>query len=115
MYFINSVKPEQFHLGPIHGVLGYWFVILLINSINIIIILGATLFLWKEKNSINYWLFWGVIVAMLIFHGITYMEPRYMFPTRVALYIMSAVGLYRINWIQKKVNFMSKFVFLSTK
>jgi hypothetical protein len=115
MYFINSVKPEQFHLGPIHGVLGYWFVILLINSINIIIILGATLFLWKEKNSINYWLFWGVIVALLIFHGLTYMEPRYMFPTRVALYIMSAVGLYRINWIQKKVNFMSKFVFLSTK
>jgi hypothetical protein len=115
MYFINSVKPEQFHLGPIHGVLGYWFVILLINSINIVIILGATLFLWKEKNRINYWLFWGVIVALLIFHGLTYMEPRYMFPARVALYIMSAVGLYRINWIQKKVNFMSKFVFLSTK
>ena len=111
VYFINSVKPEKFHLGPIHGVFGYWFIILLINFINIIIILGAFLFLFKEKNLINYWLFWSVIIALLLFHCLTYMEPRYMFPTRVALYIISAAGLYQIKWIQKKVNFISKFTF----
>jgi hypothetical protein len=111
MYFINSVKPKDFHLGPIQGVMGYWLVIFIINFINIIIILGATLFLFKEKNLINYWLFWGVIVALLIFHGLTYMEPRYMFPARVALYIMSAAGLYRLPWIQRKVNYIAKFVF----
>ena len=64
-----------------------------------------------EKKLINYWLFWGVIVALLIFHGLTYMEPRYMFPARVALYIMSAAGLYRLPWIQRKVNYIAKFVF----
>lgn len=111
MYFINSVKPKDFHLGPIHGVMGYWLVIFIINFINIIIILGATLFLFKEKNLINFWLFWGVIVALLFFHGLTYMEPRYMFPARVALYIMSAAGLYRLSWIQRKVNYIAKFVF----
>jgi hypothetical protein len=111
VYFINSVKPDKFHLGPIHGVLGYWFIILLINSINIIIIFGAVLFLFKEKNLITYWLFWSVIIALLLFHGLTYMEPRYMFPARVALYIMSAAGLYRIKWVKKKVNFIAKFVF----
>ncbi|MGL2964580.1 phospholipid carrier-dependent glycosyltransferase [Flavobacterium sp. RSB2_4_14] len=109
VYFINSVKPEKFQLGPIHGVLGYWFIILLINSINIIIILGAFLFLFKEKNLIQYWLFWSVIIALLLFHGLTYMEPRYMFPSRVALYIMSAAGLYNIKWIKNKVDFISKF------
>jgi 4-amino-4-deoxy-L-arabinose transferase-like glycosyltransferase len=111
VYFINSVKPEKFHLGPIHGVWGYWFIILLINSINIIIIFGALLFLFKEKNLITYWPFWGVIIALLLFHGLTYMEPRYIFPSRVALYLMSAAGLYRIGWIQRKVNYISKFVF----
>ncbi|WP_168710283.1 ArnT family glycosyltransferase [Flavobacterium sangjuense] len=111
VYFINSVKPEKFHLGPIHGTIGYWFVILLINCINIALIFGALLFLFKEKNLINYWPFWGVILALLIFHGLTYMEPRYMFPSRVALYLMSAAGLYRIKWFQNKVNFIAKFVF----
>ena len=115
VYFINSVKPDKFHLGPIHGVLGYWFIILLINAINIIIIVGAFLFLFKEKNLITYWPFWGVIIALLLFHGLTYMEPRYIFPSRVALYIMSASGLYRIGWIQRKVNYISKFVFTNTK
>jgi hypothetical protein len=111
IYFINSVKPEKFHLGPIHGVLGYWFIILLINTINIIIIIGAFLFLFKEKNLITFWPFWGVIIALLLFHGLTYMEPRYIFPSRVALYIMSAAGLYRIGWIQRKVNCISNLFF----
>jgi 4-amino-4-deoxy-L-arabinose transferase-like glycosyltransferase len=110
-YFINSIKPSDFHLGPIHGPIAYWFVILVINSINILLILGAFLFLFKEKNLINYWLFWGIILALLIFHGLTYMEPRYMFPSRVALYLMSAAGLYQIKWLQRKVNFIAKFVF----
>ncbi len=111
VYFINSVTPEKFHLGPIHGPIAYWFVILLINCINLLLIFGAFVFLFKEKNLIHYWLFWAVIVALLIFHGLTYMEPRYMFPTRVALYLMSAAGLYRIRWVQNKVNFIAKFVF----
>ncbi|WP_284651772.1 phospholipid carrier-dependent glycosyltransferase [Flavobacterium terrisoli] len=115
VYFINSVKPKDFALGPIHGVIGYWSFILLINSINLIILFGAFLFLYKEKNLLRYWPFWAVIIALLIFHGLTYMEPRYMFPARVALYIMSAAGLYKIGWIQRKVDFMSKFVFTSNK
>jgi 4-amino-4-deoxy-L-arabinose transferase-like glycosyltransferase len=115
VYFINSVKPSEFHLGPIHGSVGYWFVILIINTINILLILGAFLFLFKTKNLIDYWLFWGVIVSLLIFHGLTYMEPRYMFPSRVALYLMSAAGLYQLKWLHRKVNFIAKFVFPTNK
>ncbi len=95
--------------------IGYWFVILLINSINILIIIGATLFLLKERNKINYWPFWGITVALLVFHGLTYMEPRYMFPARVALYIMSAAGLYKLPWIQRKIDIISRFVFKTNK
>lgn len=111
VYFINSVQPKDFHLGPIHGKSAYWFVILIINSVNLVLIFGAFVFLFKEKNLINYWLFWGVIVSLLIFHGLTYMEPRYMFPSRVALYLMSAAGLYEIRWFKNRVNYIAKFVF----
>lgn len=111
VYFINSVQPNDFHLGPIHGKSAYWFVILIINSVNLVLIFGAFVFLFKEKNLINYWLFWGVIVSLLIFHGLTYMEPRYMFPSRVALYLMSAAGLYEIRWFKNRVNYIAKFVF----
>lgn len=115
VYFINSVKPKEFHLGPIHGTIAYWFVIIMINAVNLLLIFGAFVFLFKEKNLINYWLFWAVIVSLLIFHGLTYMEPRYMFPSRVALYLMSAAGLYQIRWIKDKVNFIAKFVFPNNK
>lgn len=114
VYFINSVKPADFHLGPIRGPIAYWFVVLIINCVNLLVIFGAFIFLFKEKNLINYWLFWAVIVSLLVFHGLTYMEPRYMFPSRVALYLMSAAGLYQISWIKKKVSFIAKFVFPNT-
>ena len=115
VYFINSVQPKDFHLGPMRGIAAYWFVIFVINFVNLLLIFGAFVFLFKEKNLINYWPFWAVIVSLLIFHGLTYMEPRYMFPSRVALYTMSAAGLYRIKWLQHKVNFIAKFVFPNNK
>ncbi len=115
VYFINSVKPADFHLGPLKGPVVYWLVIFVINFVNLLLIFGTLLFLFREKNLINYWPFWAVIVSLLIFHGLTYMEPRYMFPSRVALYIMSAEGLYRIKWIRKKVNFIARFVFPASK
>lgn len=115
VYFINSVRPKNFQLGPIHGVMGYWLVILLINCVNLLLIFGACVFLLKQKNLIQYWMFWGVIISLLIFHGLTYMEPRYMFPSRVALYIMSAAGLYQLPWMKHKVNFIAKFVFPNHK
>lgn len=111
VYFINSVKPADFHLGPLKGTVGYWLIMVLINCINLLIIFGAFLFLFKEKNLINYWLFWGIIVSLLVFHGLTYMEPRYMFPSRVALYLMSAAGLYQIKWFRNKINYIARFVF----
>ena len=111
VYFINNVQPKDFHIGPIRGKIVYWFFMLLINCVNLVVLFGAFIFLFKEKNLIKYWLFLGVIFALLLFHGLTYMEPRYMFPSRVALYIISAAGLYRIKWIRNKVNFVAKFVF----
>ncbi len=112
---ISKVQPSQFDLGPFKGALGFWFFLLIINSINVLVLTGATLFLLKEKNLIKYWIFWGVWIGLVVFHAITYMEPRYIFPSKVALYLMSAAGLYRMNWIKKIIDKMATYVFPMSK
>ncbi|MFD0778436.1 hypothetical protein ACFQZF_08110 [Flavobacterium myungsuense] len=115
LYFINSISSEKFVMGPFKGSIGYWIFILIINSINLIIITGAFLFLIKQRNLIDYWIFWSIIIALLIFHGLIYMEPRYLFPSRVALYIMSAAGLYRLRWVKNIINRMAVYLFPLSK
>jgi hypothetical protein len=112
---ISKVQPAQFNLGPLNGAFGFWTFLLLVNSINLIVLAGVALFFFYEKNLIKYWIFWGITIALLIFHGLTYMEPRYIFPSKVALYIISAAGLYRITWIKKIINKISFFVFPTAK
>lgn len=111
LYFINSIAPEKFNMGPFKGALGYWSFMFIINAVNLIILAGALIFVFKEKDLIRYWIFWGIVLSLLVFHGFTYMEPRYIFPSRVALYLMSAAGLYRINWVKKNVNKMASYIF----
>jgi hypothetical protein len=112
---ISKVQPAQFNLGPLQGGVGFWTFLLVINSINILVLAGLSLFLFREKNLIQYWIFWGVWVALLVFHGLTYMEPRYIFPSKVALYSMSAAGLYSIPWVKKIMDKISVFVFPISK
>jgi len=108
MYFINSIKPNNFKLGPLHGAVGYWSLLVLINSINLLVLIGVFIHLFTSKNNANYWLFWSIIVSLLLFHGLTYMEPRYMFPAKAAFCILGAAGLYRVSffkkWIHKLTN-----------
>ena len=112
---ISKVKPQEFKLGPFVGTFGYWSFLLILNSINLFVIVGVVLFLIKEKNWVHYWIFWGITLSLLVFHGLTYMEPRYIFPSKVALYLMSATGLYRIRWIKNGVNKMSVYMFPTSK
>jgi hypothetical protein len=108
---ISKVQPSQFDLGPFKGSIGYWTFLFIINSINLVVIVGAALFLFHENNLIRYWIFWGIWVALLLFHGLIYMEPRYLFPSKVALYSMSAAGLYGIPWIKKIIDKIAVYVF----
>ena len=112
---ISKVKPNEFQLGFFVGAFGYWSFLLILNSINLIVLVGVGIFLFHEKNWIQYWIFWGIVLSLLVFHGLTYMEPRYIFPSKVALYLMSAAGLYRIPWIKKSVNTISVYMFPTSK
>lgn len=112
---ISKVPPNQFVLGPFKGIIGYWSFLLILNSINLVILAGVALFLIHEKSLIKYWIFWGISVSLLVFHGLTYMEPRYIFPSKVAMYLMSAAGLYRIHFIKKRIDKISLIMFPTYK
>lgn len=112
---ISKVKPEEFELVFFVGTFGYWSFLLILNTINLLVLIGVALFLIKEKNKIHYWIFWGITLSLLVFHGLTYMEPRYIFPSKVALYLMSAAGLYRINIIKEIINRFSVHMFPAPK
>jgi hypothetical protein len=110
---ISKVQPEQFKMGPFYGAAAFWLFILLINAINLLVLLGVLLFIFKEKKMLKYWIFWGTWLGLVLFHSLVYMEPRYIFPSKVALYIMSAAGLYRIDRIRKIVDKISVPIFPS--
>ncbi len=112
---ISKVQPSQFDLGPFKGDLGFWSFLLLVNSINLLVLFGLVLFFIRVRNLIHYWLFWGVWMGLLVFHSLTYMEPRYIFPSKVALYIMSAAGLYSLPLIKKIIDKISVFLFPISK
>jgi 4-amino-4-deoxy-L-arabinose transferase-like glycosyltransferase len=112
---ISKVQPSQFDLGPFKGALGFWSFLLLVNSINLLVLFGLFLFFIRERNLIHYWLFWGVWLGLLVFHSLTYMEPRYIFPSKVALYVMSAAGLYSLPLIKKIIDKISVFLFPISK
>lgn len=111
VYIVNSITPQKFHIGPFKGTICYWIFIFSVNLVNILILIGTLVFLYKTKDLIKFWPLWTMVLALLLFHGMMYMEPRYMFPARVCLYVMSAAGLYRINGIAHRLNLIAKFVF----
>jgi len=111
VFLINSIKPENFKIGPVRGAFAFTMLHIAINFVSILVFAGLGLFLFKEKNQLQFWPFWAVVLALIAFHGMTYMEPRYLFPSRLALYILSAAGLYRVRLIKKATDRVARLFF----
>jgi|GEM_PF-1050269 len=88
----NSQKPEAFRLGPLQGRIGYLLFHLAVNIDNFLLIVTALWFLMRyRRDGATYWFLWGPWLALLLFHVVTYAEPRYLFPSRVGFLIMAAM------------------------
>lgn len=110
IYIINSLQPENFKILFLKGKIGYFIFTILVNIINLLILLGVFIFIFNYKKKYKYWPLWSVLVAVLFFHGLTYMEPRYLFPSKVALVILSAAGLYKLRVIRKSTDKLFTFL-----
>lgn len=110
VYIVNSITPQKFHLGPFSGPFFYWLFLFAVNFINILIIVGLFMFLFKTKNLIKFWPLWSILLALIIFHGMMYMEPRYMYPARPAIFILGAAGLYQFSVVKRYIDKLSRII-----
>jgi hypothetical protein len=89
--FVNSLTPEGFKMFGFKGPLAYYIFHIILNSINIIILISAIIFLFRERKRLaELWVLWVTLAAILLFHASVYMEPRYMFSGRACMLLMAA-------------------------
>lgn len=83
--FVNSVPG---------GAAGYTVFHVLVNLCNLVLLVASARFLYvRRRFLVEYWPLWGPLLALLVFHSFTYMEPRYLFPIRVCTAVMAAAAL----------------------
>jgi hypothetical protein len=94
VWIANSTQPAKFHLGRLKGRSLYLVFHILLNALAL-----SPLFLslWYLKahpaDFFGYWPLWGIWVALLLFHGFTYAEPRYMLAGQPGLAVLGGCAL----------------------
>lgn len=88
---ISSVSPDNFKLGPLQGKTGYYLIIGSINIFNLFILLCAIISFLKYFRTKRFLLLiiapW---LALIVFHGLVYMEQRYLFPARPIILLLAS-------------------------
>ena len=102
-------------MGPLRGAKAYWLFILLLNLVNLMAMVGTLLFFCREKRLLRYWIFWGILIALFLFHGLTYMEPRYLFPAKSVIYVLGAAGFSTIPIVRRWLAGASHWFFVAPK
>lgn len=88
---VSSVKKQTFGIGSVRGSWVYWIFHIGINMFNISLLVMSVWLLFKKGWFDKV----GILVmpwaALVIFHGIIYMEQRYLFPARPVMIVLSAL------------------------
>ena len=94
IFIINSKPMKGFAKFSQNGLPEYIFVHLMINLVNIaLIILSILFFIRMPKNDLLYWILFSIWFGILIFPSVSYMEPRYLFPSRIVLVAFATLYL----------------------
>ena len=101
----NSINPERLNETNDRKILVYWIGHILINLINLLLII-CFVFELKKNGLRTYWILLAPIIALLVFHGLVYMEQRYLFPIRV-IYLFLA-SLFISRFLEKNLLHASK-------
>lgn len=110
---VSSRPAAEFGIMGIRGNAVYWIVHIALNLLNYAIVFFAVLlFINDRQNFYQFWPLVSVILALWIFHGIIYMEQRYLFPVRPILLLFAALGItnqLRSNRLCNNQKFQSLF------
>ncbi len=87
---VSSVKKESFGIGPLRGKEFYWFFHLSLNFLNLSLLVMSILFVIRKDGFQKFGILLVPWIALVLFHGIIYMEQRYLFPIRPVMIVLSS-------------------------
>lgn len=96
----SSRRPAGFPLGA----LGYAAFHAAVNLVNLLLVVGTLGFLRQRRGRLaELWPLWAPYLALVLFHLVVYVEPRYLFPVRPLTSIMTAGWLIEL-WRRRHVD-----------
>lgn len=90
---ISSLNEKRFAIAGLSGNFVYWVIHSVINLINLAFFLLATRFITKIGRFREFWPLLMIVAALWIFHGVVYMEQRYLFPVRPIILFLAALSV----------------------
>lgn len=90
---ISSRPRSEFGSGVLDGNTLYWTFHIIINIVNYAMLTFAMYYIYTERAWQHTWPLFVVVLALWLFHGLIYMEQRYLFPLRPIILFWSALGL----------------------
>lgn len=94
VFMINSKPVKFFAKVSKTGLPEYIILHIIINLVNIILLLLSVLYIIKmPKDNLLNWFLLSIWLGILIFPSVVYMEPRYLFPSRLVLVLFSTLYL----------------------
>lgn len=90
---VSSKPAEEFAVAGIRGKGVYWVVHVAMNLFNYTCMVFAVSFLVKGGRTLQFWPLISIILALWLFHGLIYMEQRYLFPVRPVILLFAAQGI----------------------
>jgi 4-amino-4-deoxy-L-arabinose transferase-like glycosyltransferase len=94
VWIANSATPDGFRVGWFRGRWAYFLAHVFLNGFALLPLFASLCFLvWNRARFFSFWPLWGIWVGLLLFHALTYAEPRYMLPALPGLAIMGGCAL----------------------
>lgn len=104
---VNSVDQHNFKIGPFKGKIFFWIFHIGLNAVNgVFIVLSFFVFVRRDFKGLRFLPLLAPWLALVVFHGIVYMEQRYLFPVRPVIVVLGAIVL--AQYLQQKVNLFKK-------
>jgi hypothetical protein len=90
---ISSKSSWQFASTSVSGDILYWTFHIVVNLLNYAMLGLAIYYIYVQRWQMETWPLLAIVLSLWIFHGLVYMEQRYLFPLRPIMLFWSAMGL----------------------
>jgi hypothetical protein len=101
---VSSRLPSEFSVMHIRGATIFWIIHIALNIVNISFVILALYFVTTDKKWQDWWPLTLVVLALWLFHGVVYMEQRYLFPLRAIIIFFASNGIVKLLRLRFRPN-----------